>query len=125
MRVVVFVHGKIQNVLWAYYSFPTLLHCLLCYLSLSLLQGCSVLQLFHTCGLRPSDIFRVMLQSNCARSLVVNLHSKLEVGGIGEFFSIGKNTNQKDPLCCNANICNGIISQVGQLGVELGGGGMI
>lgn len=64
-----------------------------------------------------------MLQSNWARSLVVNLHSKLQVGGIGEFFSIGEKMNQKDPLCYNANICNRIISKVSQLGVELGEGG--
>lgn len=47
------------------------------FISVSLHQGCTVLQVFHTCCLRVSDTSRVMLQSNCARLLAVNLHSEL------------------------------------------------
>lgn len=72
MNVAAFVCRKNEDILWIYDSLSPL-----CYLSLSWLRGCPVLQLFHTCLLRVADTFRFVSLNHCARSLVCNLHSKL------------------------------------------------
>lgn len=99
-----------------YHSFPTLLHCLLCYLSLTA-SGVYCFTAFSHLPFKSFRHFKVTLQSDRAESMLVNLHSKL--GEIKESELSEKEMNQIDHLCSSDNIFNRIIPEASQLGIKL------